>query len=184
VGKKHRRRERLEGTAMNDTAVETREGRPSAGERTRGTGDFRTIPRTMVSILVGLVVLSAVVACSSGTTAPPTTGTSQNVSGTADFSSSTPLPSDAQLVVKLVDTSDTDTATATLGETTVTAGGKKAPVAFAVGYDVSRIDPTRLYALRAQIESAGKTLFATKTDTFVITQGRPAAGIALALKQP
>jgi uncharacterized lipoprotein YbaY len=68
-----------------------------------------------------------VTACTgTGTPQPPAGGSGGQVSGTADFSSPSPLPADAQMVVRVVDNSQPDTATATIGETTVTAGGKSA----------------------------------------------------------
>jgi putative lipoprotein len=126
-----------------------------------------------------------VTACTgTGTPQPPAGGSGGQVSGTADFSSPSPLPADAQMVVRVVDNSQPDTATATIGETTVTAGGKSAPLPFSVSYDVSRVDPNGVYVVQANVVSGGSTILETKGNTLVITQGRPTAGIALPLKQP
>lgn len=157
---------------------------PTPGRRTAGR-----IPRTALAaaaIASALALLAVTVfGCNvTTTTAPPTNGNTQNVSGTANFTSKTPLPSDAVMVVKVVDNSNPDTATATFGETTVTVGGKNAPLPFAVPYSVSAVNPQHVYVVKATVTSGGTTLYVTKGNTLTLTQGQPTAGVAVALKQP
>lgn len=141
----------------------------------------------VVAIAAFALAAASVAGCAtptSTTTTPPQTGSTRTITGNANFKWNGPLPSDAQLGVKVVDNSNPDTATATLGETTVTAGGKSTTIAFSVPYDVSNVDPSHVYVMRAEIVSAGKTLLVQKGNTLVITQGAPTAGIAVPMKQP
>ena len=144
--------------------------------------------RAVRTLALGAVIVMAsasLLGCSPGAApTPPAGGTGQQVSGTADFSSKTPLPSDAQMVVSVVDNSKPDSATATIGETTVTVGGKTAPIPFQVAYDLSAVNPDDVCVVRATITSASKALWVTKGNVLVITQGQPTAGVAVPLKQP
>ena len=132
-----------------------------------------SIRGTTGAVALLMVMLLASSGCSNGTadspssdgSGPAQTGTSAppaasglKVSGTANFSARDPLPDDSVLVVKVVDASSADSATAAIGETTVTAGGMKAPIAFEVPYDDSRVNPTGLYYLQAEITSKGTVL--------------------------
>lgn len=137
------------------------------------------------AIVVASALAVTLVACAAPTnTSAPQTGSTRAITGNANFSWNGPLPSDAALTVSVVDNSSPDTATATLGETTVTAGGKTSTVPFSVPYDVSKVNPSDVYVMRAQITSGGKTLLVQKGNTLVITQGAATAGVALPMKQP
>ena len=47
------------------------------------------------------------------------------------------------------------------------------PIPFELRYDAGRILPDHTYAVKAAIKGGGEMLFATATDTLVITKGNP-----------
>jgi uncharacterized lipoprotein YbaY len=141
-----------------------------------------------VWIALAAAALAVLAACASpatnatNTSAPGTTSAG-NLSGSATFRSSTPLPSGATMSVAIV--AQSTPGAPNFGETTVTVGGKNAPLDFTIPYDISKVDPQGIYSVQATVTaSGGQPLWVSKGKVLVITQGRPTMGVAVPLKQP
>jgi hypothetical protein len=83
------------------------------------------------------------------------------------------LPPDAVVGVTLSDVSVQDVAAPIVAQTTVVPAGREVPLPFELRYDPKKIQPTRLYAVRATIHSGGRLIFTTDSVRRVITHGNP-----------
>jgi putative lipoprotein len=125
--------------------------------------------RATSHVACGLAVLclaAAGIGCSNGKS-----GEKGVVSGTVNTTQSMTLPADASVKVQLADVSQADAASHVVAETTLTTAGQQFPVPFELSYASDTIDPQHNYAVRATVESGGKTLYTTDTVEPVITGG-------------
>jgi len=60
---------------------------------------------------------------------------------------------------------------------------ERIPIPFEIEYDPEQIDSRRDYTVHATITNANRTLYASRTDTRVITDGYPTSRIALSVEQ-
>jgi putative lipoprotein len=95
------------------------------------------------------------------------------VSGTVSYRERVELPGKAMVHVELIDVSEKDARTATIGEQTIWTAWVPLPVEFRIEYDPSRIDPRHVYILRARIVEGEKLLFMNTTPYYVLTRGAP-----------
>ena len=95
------------------------------------------------------------------------------VSGTVSYKERVALPPDAVVEVWIRDVSPLVLVAALIAETTVQPEGRQVPLPFELRYDPNRIVPDHTYAVKAAIRSGGEILFATETDSLVITKGNP-----------
>lgn len=93
------------------------------------------------------------------------------VTGTVNYKERVDLPQTAMVHVELIDMSAKDPRKALLGEDTIWPAGIRLPVTFRIAYDPSRIDPTRIYTVRARIMDGEKTLFVSSSMSQVLTKG-------------
>ncbi len=98
---------------------------------------------------------------------PPAT-----VTGTVTWRQALPIPPDAVLTVRLVDTSRADAPAEVLGERTFSALSST-PIRFELPYDPARIDPRLRYQVSARIEARGALRFISTTAHPVLTRGAP-----------
>jgi putative lipoprotein len=162
--------------------------------RDTASNSARTARRRLGAVIgAAALVLVALSACASTATnsaensaapAPSTSTSQQQLTGSADFTSKSALPSGAQLQVGVVDKSSANPATAILGTATVDASGKNAPIDFSIPYALSRVQPNDVYSMAATVTAGGKPLFVSKGNTLVLTQGQPSAGVAVVMKAP
>ena len=78
------------------------------------------------------------------------------VTGTVAYRERMALPPDAVVEVRLSDVSRQDVAAPVIAETTILPEGRQVPIPFELRYDPGKIEPNRVYALRATIRSAGR----------------------------
>jgi putative lipoprotein len=98
------------------------------------------------------------------------------VRGSVSYRERMVLPSDAVLVVELVElveASRQGLGAPLIAATTVFPEDREVPLPFELRYDPAKVDPSRSYALRATIHSEAQMLFTTDTVYRVITQGSP-----------
>lgn len=147
-------------------------------------------PWAIVAVATGLLCAWAVtaLACSStGTTttqtpsSTPSTSTAE-LSGSAVFTTRSPLPDGATLSVALVEQSTPGAPV--FAETSAAVGGMNAPLDFTLPYDLSAVDPNGLYSVVATVSAGGTDLFVSKGQVLVITQGRPSTGVQIPMKEP
>ncbi len=120
-------------------------------------------------ILAVLCLIGAGVGCAPGQ--GNNSGEKGLVSGTVTTTTVASLPADAEVKVQLTDISRADAEAPVVAETTLTTAGQQFPVPFELSYASDTIDPQHNYAVRAMIESDGKTLYTTDTSHPVITGG-------------
>jgi putative lipoprotein len=98
------------------------------------------------------------------------------VTGSVRYLTRYSLPPDAEVLVTLEDVSAADAPARVVAKQVIATRGRPTPIPFEVPYDPAKIDPSRLYAIRAQIRSGtGETLFASTTIDPVLTRGAPAS---------
>jgi len=95
------------------------------------------------------------------------------VRGTLNYRDPVTLPSDAMIVVTLLDTTPVIKYTAIVAEAVTRAGGKQTPIAFELPYDRARVASDRNYGVRAAIRSGDRVLFETAGASPVLTRGNP-----------
>ena len=95
------------------------------------------------------------------------------VSGSVSYRERMALPADAVVTVSLVDVAPPASSNPIVTETTIRTTGRQVPILFELAYDPTRIDADRAYVVKAMIRSGDQVLFATATETPVITQGNP-----------
>lgn len=96
------------------------------------------------------------------------------VSGTVTYRQRSALPSNAVLVVKIVDVTRADASAIVINEQRIDTTGKQVPIDFDITYDRSKIQDRNRYAVQAEIRDvSGRLLFITDTSYPVITQGNP-----------
>jgi putative lipoprotein len=83
------------------------------------------------------------------------------------------LPGMAKAHVELLDLSGRNPRDAKIGEDSVWITSGKLPVTFRIGYDPSKIDPTRAYGVRARILDGEELLMINMGPTHVLTRGSP-----------
>lgn len=81
------------------------------------------------------------------------------------------LPPDAELIVRLQDTSRADAAARVIAEQRIRLQDKQPPVPFRLPVEPSRIDPRAQYTVSARVESGGRLLFINDTAYPVLTRG-------------
>src|SRR5262249_47006193 len=138
-------------------------GNPAAGRN--GRNPVTCYPRMLRSELIALMLM---LACSHSSQPAPE---SRSLTGTVAYRERIALPSDAVIQVQLSDVSVEDVAAPVVAETPVTPKGRQVPLPFELHYDVGKIDPKRIYAVRATTRTQEQLLFPTTTATPVLTQG-------------
>ncbi len=96
------------------------------------------------------------------------------VTGTVTHLQRIALSSGAIVTVTLVDISRKDAPAIVLAQQVINTGGKQAPFAFELAYDLASIDARFTYAVQARITGAdGRLIFVSDTVYPVITRGNP-----------
>ena len=95
------------------------------------------------------------------------------VHGTVAYKERVALPADAVVDVWITDVSPLIVVMSVIAETTVPSNGRQVPLPFELRYDPTRIVADHIYSVKAAIRSAGEILFASETDTLVITKENP-----------
>ncbi len=104
------------------------------------------------------------------------------VTGTLSAPARQTLPPDAQVRVRLEAVSPADAPALRLGEQRFSAGDRQLPLPFEVGFDPADVDPSRSYAVRAEIAAPdGRVLLRTTGTHAVITRENPTLGIEVTL---
>lgn len=96
----------------------------------------------------------------------------QKVTGQIDYQPKIILAPDAELQIKLLDTSEKGPGGAVIAEKKMKAKGE-GPFSFELPYDPKKINPDHSYALTANLRNGDKLLFLAKQRYPVITQGHP-----------
>jgi putative lipoprotein len=96
------------------------------------------------------------------------------IRGTVTYRERIALPADAVVHVTLSDVAVQDRVAPLVTETRVPSEGKQVPLPFELRYDPAKIAENGTYAIRATIESGGRTWFTTDTAYHVLTRGNPA----------
>lgn len=122
------------------------------------------MPRLCLAALLALLLA----ACG----APDPVDRSPAVTGSVTYRQRIALPPDAVLEVQLLDLTRTDIPAVVLHSVTVNSPGP-VPIYFKIRYDAARIDPARVYALRASILFDGEARFVSTGNTRVLTGGHP-----------
>jgi putative lipoprotein len=106
---------------------------------------------------------------------PPAAATSSfiDVTGTVSFATTTPLPPDAVLIVRIQDTSRADAKALTLAEQRIELAGLPLPIPFAMTVDRDLAGKRARITASARIERAGKLLFISDKVYPAIVGGRP-----------
>lgn len=104
------------------------------------------------------------------------------VTGTVAYRPRVALTPDSVLKVALVEGARPDAEGVVLSEVSFTRPGQ-APIAFELPYASARINPKRMYIVRATIEQAGEAKWVTTRSYPVITSDRPAT-VELVLDAP
>ncbi len=115
-----------------------------------------------------LLLLLGLAACS----APPEPAAPPAVTGSATYRERISLPPDAVLEVQLLDITEPGPGEKVLHNVTISPI-TRVPVYFRINYDPRRIDPARIYALKARILVAGKLRFLSTSGIRVLTNGHP-----------
>lgn len=122
----------------------------------------KTGRRAMLALLA-FVAAAPLAACAGGP--------QESVSGTINYRERLALPSDAVLVVRLLDATRGDMAAYTVAEQRMVAS--PIPARFDVRYRYGDINPSGTYYLQAQIEQGGRVLFINDQNYSVITRNSP-----------
>jgi putative lipoprotein len=117
-------------------------------------------------VVAAICLIGAAVGCAGNDN---TAGEKGVVSGTVSYTTTTTLPANAEVKVQLQDVSQADAVGMVVAETTLTVTGPQIP--FELSYSSDTIDPQHNYAVRATIESDGREIYVTETNTPVITGG-------------
>jgi putative lipoprotein len=80
-------------------------------------------------------------------------------------------PADAQLEVRLEDTSRADAAAVEVAKITLPVAGQPRPIPFRLEFDAAGIDPTHRYSVRALVTSGGRLIYMSPSAHPVLTQG-------------
>jgi uncharacterized lipoprotein YbaY len=106
------------------------------------------------------------------------------VTGTVTYRERIALPDDAQVQVRLLDTSRQDVAADVLGEQIILTEGRQVPIPFEVEYNESDIQSNHTYQIGVRItDGSGKLLFISTTATPVITRGAPTEDVEVIVEQ-
>jgi putative lipoprotein len=131
-----------------------------------------------------LLVAAVAILASCATWDEQPAGPRAEVTGTVTYRLRIALPPQAMVRVSLSDVSRADAPAELIARATFATHGRQAPIAFALPYDPSRIDPGAHYAVDARIESEGRLLYVTAHRPRVITGGHPVAGIVIEVSPP
>ena len=103
-----------------------------------------------------------------------------SVTGTVTYRERIALPSDATIQVQIQDVSLADAPAKVIGDITMPADGKQAPIPYEVKYNPENIQENHSYSMSVRIEdSSGKLLFISDTHTPVITRGNPTQDVEI-----
>jgi putative lipoprotein len=113
------------------------------------------------------------------------------VTGTVFYREVQPLPENASVQVKLLETSDAASGDTVVSEQTITDVCNRnidppcnGPVFFELPFDPARLDPSRAYLVTAQVFDGEKPIFASNTPNRVLTGGHPQNTQILVARQP
>ena len=95
------------------------------------------------------------------------------ITGTVSYLVRSALPPDAIMQVELQDVSRADAPATTIGEDRIAPGQHSMPIAFALKFNPSEIDPHHVYAVNARITVEGQLRFINDRTYLVLTQGHP-----------
>lgn len=104
------------------------------------------------------------------------------VTGTVTYRERIALPLNAVVVVELQDVSRMDAPAIVLDRQTIPVTNQ-VPIPFTLRFDPQKIEPQRIYAVRAQILVNGQLRFINTSMNRVITQGNPSSNVEI-LVQP
>lgn len=128
---------------------------------------------------LSLVLLVLAVACGGGAS-KPTDG--PEVTGSVTYRQRIALPSNAEVIVTLLDVSRADAQATELGREVIGTGGTQVPFAFSIPYAADAIDPRGRYALRAEIREGEHLLFTSTRAYPVLTQGAGAGPVEIVVE--
>jgi uncharacterized lipoprotein YbaY len=95
------------------------------------------------------------------------------ISGTVGSRLRIAWPAEAWIRLQLEDVTRPDGAPVLVAEATVRTHGKQPPVAFELPFDSFAIDPSRAYAVQADVRDKERLLFSTAAPVPVLTRGYP-----------
>ena len=104
--------------------------------------------------------------------APPApVAVSNTVEGSVAWRERIALPPNAELIVRLQDTSRADAPARVVSERRISLQNSQPPIRFSLPVEPSRIDPRARYTVSARVESNGQLIFINDTAHPVLTQG-------------
>ena len=121
-----------------------------------------------------LASLLLATACSqnpSTPTSPEAAKAPRVVEGTVRWNERMALPPEAELIVRLQDTSRADAPAAVISEQRIQLHGKQPPFQFQIPVDPTRIDQRMTYTVSARVEQAGRLMFINDQSYAVLTRG-------------
>jgi len=93
------------------------------------------------------------------------------VTGFVSYENDDDLSPTAVLTVKLVDISRADAPADVVAQQVIQTSGQQVPIAYEVGYDPSKIDPSHRYAIQARIDDQGSLQYTSDRVYPVLTHG-------------
>lgn len=119
-----------------------------------------------------VALLATLAACTTMPEPGPEPGTA-TLTGTATYRERIALPPDSRLVVAISDVSLADAPSVTIAQNETATAGKQVPLPFSLGYDRTRIQPGRDYAVSARIlDGQGQLAWITDTRTALPPPGQ------------
>lgn len=107
------------------------------------------------------------------TAAPGESPPPASITGTVTYRERLALPPDAELLIRLEDTSRAGAHSEVIAEGSARIP-HQVPLSFELPFDPAAIKPGNRYQISATIVHKGKTLFVTDTAHYVLTRGAPA----------
>jgi len=97
----------------------------------------------------------------------------ESLTGTVSYLERLALPSNAVILVQLLDVSRADAPSRLVASQSINLGQRQVPVPFALTFDPAKIDAQHSYAVSAKISVDGKLTFITDQSYPVLTKGEP-----------
>src|SRR5512134_1939006 len=149
------------------------------------TKDLAMPLRAVVPTAALAITLAAASLSGCAPSSPPAASAGEaRLSGTVLYRERMALPPDAVIEVRLEDVSRADAPADVLAEQTIAANGRQVPIPFELTYSSARVEPSRRYALRAAIRTAGgELMFATTSHHAALEAGAPTENIAILVQR-
>jgi putative lipoprotein len=95
------------------------------------------------------------------------------ISGTVAYRQRMALPTNAVILVQLVDITNSQAQPFVIAQQSLNLGQRQVPVPFSLKYDSKKLEPNHTYGLSAKITVDDKVWFATETPHPVLGEGKP-----------